>query len=165
MGFKGNFSKYQSKRLAGTVLWSFTLKCTNLMFGESIDIGLFPSDGSQPWYQRDIKFKAGQQIIVNHDTFDWIWYQGDYLAIIDKNNRIIEKWVFQMKEYGPGECPECHGTHKCKKCHGEGFIYPPGRTWEFKTCPQCGGTGICQTCDIPRRGFKLGGAPTGLHPF
>lgn len=165
MGFKGNFSKYQSKRLAGTVLWSFTLKCTNLMFGETIDIGLYPSDGSQPWYQRDIKFKAGQQIIVNHDTFDWIWYQGDYLAIIDKNNRIIEKWVFQMKEYGPGECPECHGTHKCKKCHGEGFIYPPGRTWEFKTCPQCGGTGICQTCDIPRRGFNLGGAPTGLHPF
>lgn len=165
MSFKGQFTRIQSKRLAGCITISFSLKCTNLMFGETVDVALFPSDGSQPWYYRGLKFKAGQTYVFNFDTVDWEWYQGDCAAILGNNDRIVQKWVLQLKEYRPGECPECHGTHKCKKCHGQGFVYPPGKVYEYKTCPDCGGTGTCQTCHVPRRKQRFGGTPTGLHPF
>lgn len=54
MSFKGTFSRYTSNRLHGCVLIGFSLKCTNLFMGETIDVGLFPSDGSQPWYYRSL---------------------------------------------------------------------------------------------------------------
>lgn len=167
MSFKGTFSRIPSQRFAGTIVVSFSLKCTNLMLGETVDIGLFPSDGSQPWYYRDLKFKAGQTYIFNLDTVDWNWYQGDYAAILGKNDKIVEKWALQLTEYGHGECPECHGTHKCRSCQGTGFINPSGTKylWEQITCPKCGGTGICHTCNIPRRRPRFGGSPTGLNPF
>ena len=167
MSFKGTFSRYTSKRLHGCVLISFSLKCTNLMFGETIDVGIFPSDGSQPWYYRSLKFKAGQTYVFNFDSIDWNWYQGDYVAILGAGNKIIQKWVLQLKEYGPGECPDCHGTHKCRHCRGTGFVNPAGTRdlWEQVISPKCGGTGICQTCDVPKRSPRFGGPPTGLHPF
>lgn len=165
MSFKGSFSRIQSNRLAGCIIVSFSLKCTNMLFGETVDVGLFPSDGSQPWYYRGLKFKAGQTYVFNFDTVDWDWHQGDYAAILGKNDKIEKQWQFLMKEYRPGECPECHGTKKCRSCNGQGLIYPPNKPWEFKTCSRCGGTGTCQTCDIPRRKPNFGGGPTGLHPF
>lgn len=167
MGFKGKFSRVQSQRLAGTIIVSFSLKCTNLLMGETVDLGIFPSDGSQPWYYRGLKFKAGQTYVINFDTENWNWCQGDYVAILGKNDKITDKWQLKLKEYAPGECPECHGTHKCKKCRGTGFVNPPGtrNLWEQVSCPDCGGTGICHTCDIPRRQPRFGGPPTGLHPF
>lgn len=167
MSFKGTFSRYTSNRIRGHIFISFSLKCTNLMFGETVDVGIFPSDGSQPWYYRRLKFKAGQTYIFNYDSIDWNWCQGDYVAILGADNKVVKKWVLQLKEYGPGECPECHGTHKCKYCRGTGFMNPPGtrHLWEQVSCPKCGGTGICQTCDIPRRKLRFGGPPTGLHPF
>lgn len=165
MSFKGTFKRVPSSRLANIMVLSFELKCTNLMFGETVDIGLFPSDGSQPWYYRGLNFKAGQTYIFNYDTVNWNWYQGDYAAILGKGDKVIAKWQLQLKEYAPGECPECHGTHKCRTCNGQGMVYPPRKIWEAKFCPQCGGTGICKTCDIPRRAPKYGGGPTGLKPF
>lgn len=167
MSFKGTFSRFASTRLHGSILISFSLKCTNLMFGETVDVGIFPSDGSQPWYYRGLKFKSGQTYIFNYDSIDWNWCQGDYAAILGAGNKIVQKWTLQLKEYAPGECPECHGTHKCHDCHGTGFVNPSGtrHLWEQVQCPKCGGTGICQTCDIPRRAFRFGGPPTGLHPF
>ena len=165
MSFKGTFTRVPSKRLAGCMTISFSLKCTNWLQSETIDVGLFPADGSQPWYFRDLHFKAGQTYEFNYDSIDWFWCQGDYAAILGKDDRIIEKWALQLKEYGPGECPECHGTTKCRNCHGQGYIYPPGKVYEYKTCTKCGGTGICQTCRIPRRKSPSGGGPSGLKPF
>lgn len=166
MSFKGTFKRIPSGRLANIIILSFELKCTNMIFGETVDVGLFPSDGSQPWYFRNLKFKAGQTLVFNFDTVDWSWYQGDYAAILGKNDKILQKWSLNLKEYGPGECPECHGTHRCKTCNGQGFVYPRGRIEQFRTCPTCGGTGVCKTCDVPRRKPKFGGPPTGLgHGF
>lgn len=165
MGFLGTFTRFRSKRLAGGIEISFSLKCTNLIFGETVDIALYPSDGSHPWYFRDQKFKAGQTCDFNFDTVNWQWFQGDYAAIIDKKGKIKQTWVLSLKEYAPGECPDCHGTKICKTCQGKGNIYPPGQIWNFKTCPSCGGTGICQTCEIPRRKPSFGGGPTGLKPY
>lgn len=162
MSFKGTFKRVPSSRLANIIILSFELKCTNMMFGETVDVGLFPSDGSQPWYFRNIKFKVGQSYIFNYDTVDWTWYQGDYAAILGKNDNVIYKWQLQLREYAPGECPECHGTHKCKACNGQGFVYPPSMVWEYKTCKTCGGTGICRTCHVPKRTPRFGGGPTGL---
>ena len=90
MSFKGTFKRVPSSRLANIVILSFELKCTNMMFGETVDVGLFPSDGSQPWYFRDLKFKAGQTYVFNLDTVNWEWFQGDYAAILGKDNKIIE---------------------------------------------------------------------------
>lgn len=163
--FKGTFSRIESRRLAGTIIISFSLKCTNLMFGETVDVAIFPSNGGQPWYFRDLKFKAGETYVFNFDTVDWNWCQGDWAAIVGKNDRIIERWPLQLKEYKPGECPSCHGTHKCRACNGQGFIYPRCETWNYQRCPQCGGTGICQTCYVPRRSGGSGGGPSGLKPF
>lgn len=166
MSFKGTFRRVPSSRLGNIIILSFELKCTNMMFGETVDVGLFPSDGSQPWYFRDLKFKAGQTYVFNHDTVDWSWYQGDYAAILGKNNQIIDRWELRLKEYGPGECPDCHGTKKCRACNGRGLIFPTGKIWEeYQSCKACGGTGICHTCDIPRRKPKFGGLPTGLRGF
>lgn len=167
MSFKGTFLRYASNRLHGSILISFSLKCTNILFGETVDVGIFPSDGSQPWYYRSLKFKSGQTYVFNFDSIDWNWCQGDYAAILGADNKIIQKWTLQLKEYGPGECPECHGTHKCHNCRGTGFVNPSGtrHLWEQVQCSKCGGTGICQTCDIPRRAPRFGGPPTGLHPF
>lgn len=162
MSFKGTFKRIPCNRLAKSLRLSFELKCTNLLFGETVDVGLFPSDGSQPWYFRNLEFKAGQTLVFNYDTVDWDWYQGDYAAILGKNDKIIDKWELRLKEYGPGECPDCHGTHKCRVCHGQGFVYPGGKVYKFQKCNTCGGTGICKTCDVPRRKPKFGGPPTGL---
>lgn len=166
MSFKATFNLIPSKRFNNHIsLWSLTLKCTNVLFGETVDIGLFPSDGSQPWYFRNIKFKAGQSYIFDYDTVDWKWRQDDYAAILGPNNSIVEKFLFHMKEYGPGECPECHGTHKCKKCNGKGYVWPPGRIDLSTRCDRCNGNGICITCDVPYRKPTFQSGPSGLHPF
>lgn len=165
MSFKVNFTKKSSNRLAGIITVSCTITCTNWMFGDTVDIALYDCYGQNPWYYRDLKFKSGQSYTFDYDTVGWQWCQGDYIAIVDKNNKILQKWHLQIPEYRPGECPECHGTHKCRACNGEGYVYPRGKVWQFKRCERCGGTGICQTCDIPRRKQQFGGGPTGLKPF
>lgn len=166
MSLKGSYSIYAPNRLSGMIrLWQFVLKNTNLMFSEKFDIVISDCYGQRPFYFRKLQLKAGQSFAFNVDTVDWQWCQDDFAAIIDSNNRIIKKWPFHLKEYGPGECPECHGMHKCKSCHGQGFVYPRNKIWEYRSCERCGGTGVCMTCNIPRRGPIAGLRPTGLKPF
>lgn len=166
MSLSGNFSLYSSQRLGCSIkLWQFTLKNTNILFSEIVDVIVSDCFGQKPIYFRNIKLKAGQSVAFNFDTVDWEWYQDDFAAVIDSNNKILKKWQFHINEYKPGECPECHGTHKCSHCQGHGMIYPPGKIWELRTCNYCGGTGICLTCDITRRKPILGFGPTGLKPF
>lgn len=165
MGFKGKFEMTSSSRLAGTRVWSFVLKCTNLFMSETVDCMICDEHHQHPFYFRQQTFKAGKSYRFDFDSVDWDWSQGDFFAILGSGDKIVKTWEFRRKIYGPGECPDCHGTHRCKKCHGEGFVYPHGEIWNFKTCPACGGTGECQTCDVPVREPRGGGGPTGLHPF
>lgn len=165
MSFKVAFTKKSSQRFAGIITVSCTITCTNWMLGDTVDIALFDCYRQNPWYYRNLKFKSGQSYTFDYDTVGWQWCQGDFIAIVDNNNNILQKWHLQIPEYRPGECPECHGSHKCRACNGEGYVYPRGRVWKYRRCDKCGGTGICQTCDIPRRKAKYGGGPTGLKPF
>jgi len=166
MSLKGSFTLFYPQRLGGHIkTWQFVLKNTNMMFSETVDVMLMDCHGQKPFYFRNVKLKAGESVAFNLDTVDWEWYQDDFAAIIDSNNKIHKKWQFHIKEYKPGECPDCHGTHKCRYCHGQGMIYPPGKIWEAKACDHCGGTGTCYTCDIPRRKPQMGMGPTGLKPF
>lgn len=162
MGFSGKFTRKPSPRAHNTILISFTLKCTNLFMGETVDIGIFPSNGGQPWFFRDQKLKAGKSYDIDYDTVGWNWYNHDYIAILGKNDRIVQKWELKLKEYAPGECPQCHGTRKCNKCNGQGYVYPKGETWKYSMCTACSGTGICQECNVPQRGPNYGSMPTGI---
>lgn len=162
MGLKGKFELTTSNRLSGFRFYSFVLKCTNLFQSETVDCMISYDGCLQPFIFRNQTFKAGRSYRFDFDTVDWQWYQHDFFAILDKNDIIVEKWQLNLKEYGPGECPECHGTLKCRKCNGQGFIYPPGRVWEYKMCDACGGTGTCHRCDVPKRPGRFGGPPTGI---
>lgn len=162
MGFKGKFELTTSTRLPEVRFHSFILKCTNLLLSETVDCMISDEHNQQPFYFRGQTFKAGRSYRFDFDTVDWQWCQHDFFAILGKNDKVVKKWQLNLKEYKPGECPECHGTLKCKKCNGQGFIYPRGRMWEYKTCDACGGAGTCHTCDIPRRAGRFGGSPTGI---
>lgn len=162
MGFSGKFELAPQKRLANSLLYSFVLTNTRWLGKETVDCMISDEFGQQPWYFRDQTFLAGRSYRFDFDTVDWQWCQHDYFAILGKNDKIIQKWQLNLKEYRPGECPDCHGTKKCKKCHGQGFIYPPNRIWEYKMCDSCGGTGMCYRCDVPKRSGYFGGVPTGI---
>lgn len=165
MSLKGSFSLYTSARLHGGVVWQFVLKNTNMLFGETADVMICDRFGQTPRLYRNLKLKAGQAIAFNIDTIDWGWCQDDFAALVDSNNKIVKKWPFHIKEYQPGECPECHGSHKCKYCNGQGRIFPTGELWNSTMCTHCGGTGVCMTCNIDRRKPIAGMGPTGLKPF
>ena len=162
MSFSGKFELVPQKRAAGMMLYSFVLKNTSWFGSDTFDCMICDELGQQPWYFRDKKLSAGKSFRFDFDTVGWTWYQHDYFAILGKNDKIVEKWQLNLKEYKPGECPDCHGTKKCKKCHGQGFLSPPNKPWEFKNCDACGGTGTCQRCDVPIREYRGGGGPTGL---
>lgn len=163
MSFQGKFYKYRSSRYAGIVGYSFSLKNTNWLLSETVDIGLYPSNGDQPWFYRNLEIKSGQELVFNLDTIQWEWYQDDIIAILDSNGNVKKQWQLHLKEYGPGECPDCHGRKKCRHCNGLGHFMPDFRVFStVRTCEHCGGTGICKTCYIPRRKPRFGGPPTGL---
>ena len=162
MSFRGKFELYPQKRILGTHLYSFVLKCTKFFGSETVDCMISYEGCPMPFFFRDQTFKAGRSYRFDFDTVNWTWYNHDFFAIIDKKGRILKKWELNLKEYAPGECPECHGTKQCKKCHGQGFIYPPGHPEQFKQCNSCGGTGTCHTCDVPVRPYSSGGGPTGI---
>lgn len=165
MGFSGSFTRKMSVRAHSVVLYSFTLKCTNLFQSETVDIGFFPSNGNQPWYWRRVPLKAGKKYDFDYDTENIEWYNHDRIAILDSNGNPIPKytWELNLKEYGPGECPKCHGTKRCRACNGQGYIYPRGQVWNMKMCTACGGTGECQECDVPTRGpGSASGGPRGI---
>lgn len=166
MALKGEFGMFFPNRFLGHIkVWQFVLKNTNMVFSETFDFMLCDCYGQQPFFFRGVKLKPGQSLAFNYDTVDWAWCQDDYAAIIDANNRVLKKWIFHIREYAPGECPECHGTKKCKSCRGQGWVYPPGHIERGERCQRCGGGGKCITCDITYRKPKPGLGPTGLRPF
>ena len=160
--FKGKFETYTSSRMGGFVFHSFVLKCTKWFGSETVDCMISYPNNPNPWYWRNQKFEARHSYQFNFDTVDWQWHNHDFFAILDKKGNIVQKWELNLKEYGPGECPDCHGTHKCKYCNGKGFTFPPSHPEQNQMCKHCGGTGTCQKCNIPTRQGGMGGPPTGI---
>lgn len=158
---KGSFRRVISARAAGLPVYSFELRNTAWLRSVTVDLLISDASGLKPWYFRETVIKAGHSVIFNPDTCGWDWAQGDFCALLGKNDRMESKWELRLKVYAPGECPECHGTHKCSHCRGEGYSFNT-RTVEITRCPYCGGTGVCQTCYIPERGFNAT-APAGSH--
>jgi len=164
MGFKGKFKQMHCNRLGGK-MWSFELTNTD-WFGKSVyNIGIYDIYRQNPWFWRNQVLKSGDTVAFNYDTVDWLFCQGDTVVLMDNNDNVLDSWTLQLREYGPGECPECHGSHVCRRCGGQGHVWPRGKMEEYAKCPDCDGTGICQTCNVPRREPRYGGVPTGLNPF
>ena len=93
---------------------------------------------------------TNESFIFNYDSCGWDWCQGDFFAILGKNDKIQKRWDLNLKVYGRGECPECHGSHRCVKCNGTGTIRN-SHNHTIDSCPTCNGTGICQKCYVPMR--------------
>lgn len=151
MSLKGSFYWSHSMRQGGRKVISFTLKCTNLFQSETLDAAIMAGTGQiQPMIFRQIMIKAKETLRFDFDTVNWDWCQGDIFAILDKKGQMDRKWVLNLKTYAPGECPECHGTHKCWCCNGTGIV-SDRRTHTISQCSTCYGTGVCQACFIPMR--------------
>ena len=165
MGIKGEFYRKMSTRFHGLPIISFVIKNTNFFQKEVIRLSITSSIHHDTWYWRNLELKSGTGMEISYDTTNWEICQGDIVFLLGENDEILDQWQLQLPEYGPGECPECHGSEKCATCNGEGYVYPRGRVEEFKPCPKCGATGVCQTCYVPRRVPKSAGGPTGLRPF
>ena len=164
MGLKGTFKQVHCNRLGGK-MWSFELTNTS-WFGEKVyNLGIYDTFRQNPWFWRGEILKSGNTVSFNYDTVDWLFCQGDSVVLLDDNDNVLDSWTLQLREYGPGECPECHGSHKCRKCGGQGYLFPKHGDEVYVKCPDCDGTGVCQTCNVPRREPRYGGAPSGLNPF
>lgn len=152
MSFRGKFEWYNSIQQGGKKAITFTLTCKNMFMRETFDCAIMDSSGQQPsQIRRRIKLKPKESFVFNYDTCGWDWCIGDFFAIIDSNNdNILERWDVDVKVYGRGECPECHGSHRCSKCNGTGIMNNP-YTHTMSQCPVCSGTGLCQTCYVPVR--------------
>lgn len=151
MGLVGSFDWYHSLQQGGKRAISFTLTCDNMITNEIFDCAIVDSTGQQPTQiRRQLKLKPNQSFTFNYDTCGWDWCQDDYFAILGKDNKIKKRWDLNLKIFGPGECPECHGSHRCVKCNGSGVLRD-ARTHTISSCPTCNGTGECQKCYIPLR--------------
>ena len=166
MSFRGKFEPFTSLRQGGKNTYSFTLTCKNMLMPETFDCAIMDSTGQQPTqFHRHLKLKANESMAFNFDTCGWDWCDGDFFAILDKNERIKQQWDFKPKIYARGECPECHGSHKCIKCNGSGVIKDI-HTHTISSCRTCNGTGICQKCYVPiRSGSNIAQEVYGTHPL
>lgn len=163
MSFKGEFYWTHSMRQGGRKAISFTLKCTNLFQSETFDAAIIAGTGQvQPMIFRQQTIKAKESLRFDFDTVNWNWCQGDIFAILDKKGQMDQKWVLNLKTYAPGECPECHGTHKCRQCNGTGII-TDRHTHTISSCTVCNGTGICQICFIPMRNASQISGSNSIH--
>lgn len=166
MSFRGKFESFTSLRQGGKKAYSFTLTCKNLFMTETFDCAIIDSTGQEPTqFHRYLKMKANESRAFNYDTCGWDWHQGDYFAILGKNDEIKQRWDLNLKIYARGECPECHGSHKCNKCNGSGILKDI-HTHTITSCRACNGTGICQKCYVPiRSGSTLAQEVYGTHPL
>ena len=156
MSFRGSFDWFSSLHQGGKRAISFTLTCKNMLMPETFDCAIIDSSGQQPTQiRRRLKLKPNESFTFNYDTCGWDWCQGDLFAILGKNDKIQKRWELNLKVYGKGECPECHGSHRCVKCNGTGTIRNQ-HIHTISACPTCNGTGVCQTCYVPiRQGSNL----------
>lgn len=155
MGLKGKFTWFNSLHQGGRKAITFTLTCDNWLSSEVFDCAILDGKGEiPPQIRRQLKLPSGKSFIFNYDTCGWDWCQGDFFAVLGKNDKIKERWDLNLREYKRGECPDCHGTHKCMACNGNGII-TDNRSHTIIKCRVCNGTGICQTCYIPKRGVDL----------
>lgn len=162
MSLNGQFNQITSNRLPGVRMYSFTLTNSEWFGSEKFDCMLCDAAGQQPWFYREQNLKAGATMRFDFDTVGWTWCQGDFFAILGRKDKIEKSWQLRLKEYRPGECPECHGTHKCDHCNGQGYSF--SFNGGVSQCPHCGGTGICQTCYIPQRRPKVvSSGPSGVY--
>lgn len=139
-------------RQGGRKAISFTLTCTNWFQDETFDAAIYDGYGMiQPIVFRQLTLQANSSLIFDYDKIEWNWCNGDTFAILDKNGRpTSDAWTLNLKVYAPGECPECHGSHRCRQCGGRGH-YTNRHTHTVEYCSACNGSGICQTCYVPIR--------------
>ncbi len=151
MGLVGSFEWFRSLHQGGKKAISFTLKCDNMITNEIFDCAIIDSTGQQPTQvRRQLKLKPNESFTFNYDTCGWDWCQDDYFVILGKGDSIKKRWDLNLRIYAPGECPECHGSHKCVQCSGSGVQRNP-QTHTISSCQICNGTGECQKCYIPLR--------------
>ena len=151
MAIKGFFRQQTAVMPSGIQRKIVTLMLTNSNWlgHEQFDV-VFSDMGHVNTATFDIELKAGQSIELDVRNTGWDWCMGDYAAIVDKKGREQQRWDFKPRIYGPGECPECHGTRRCAACQGRGQW--PDRTNRLVICHNCMGSGQCQTCYVPVRG-------------
>ena len=156
MGLQGKYSWFESLNQGGKKAVSFTLTCDNLFQSETFDCAIVDGTGQlPPQIRRQLKLKPKESFRFDYDTCGWNWCQGDYFAILGKDDQLLKRWDLNLKVYGRGECPECHGTHKCRQCGGNGYVKDYG-SHTITSCRACRGTGVCQTCYVPiRQGTPL----------
>lgn len=157
MALKGTFHWFNSLHQGGRKAISFTLYCDNLFQSETFDCAIIDGSGQLPsQIRRQLTLKAKQSFKFDYDTCGWNWCVGDYFALLGKNDQIQKRWDVDVKIYGQGECPDCHGTQRCSQCNGSGSIYHM-QIHSYSQCPVCGGTGVCPTCYVPiRQGTNFG---------
>lgn len=162
MALKGTFNWFNSLHQGGRKAISFTLYCDNLFQSETFDCAIIDGSGQlPPQIRRQVTLKAKQSFRFDYDTCGWNWCIGDYFALLGKNDQIQKRWDVDMKIYGRGECPDCHGTQRCRQCYGAGSIYQK-QIHSYSQCPACNGTGVCQTCYVPiRQGTNIGNQVLG----
>lgn len=148
MSFQGGFNRITSLQLK-IPTYSFSLKCTNWTRDETIDVMINGPNAPNPFVFRSLKFKPNEIRVFNHDSVKWYFCQDDIVAILGRDDKIIQHWQLHIPVYRIGECPECHGTHKCGHCQGQGFFFD--HYYNLHSCQYCGGTGKCQTCYVPIR--------------
>jgi hypothetical protein len=147
MGLKGSFHRKNSTKLFGIPIMAFVIENTNFLQSETFDLSISDGFGRNTWFWRNQVLKRGEYMEFSLDTVNKEICQGDIVCLLGANDKVLQRWQLQLPEYAPGECPECHGTHKCSACNGNGY--------DFKTlqqCKRCGATGVCPTCYIPQRG-------------
>jgi len=151
MELSGQFYWFESLRLGGRKAISFVLRNDNLLRDEVFDCAIVDGSGqTQPQIRRQLVLKPRQEFKFDYDTCDWDWCPGDYFAILGAKGKVKERWDCSPSVYAPGECPQCHGTHKCPQCGGNGFINDFS-SHTVSSCMACHGTGCCQQCYIPTR--------------
>lgn len=155
MGLKGEFFWNRSKRRGGKKIISFDLKNENIFQSETFDAVII-GQNVEPMFFNQLQLNAGKCYRFDYDSVDWDWCLGDTFAILDKNRDTKQKWNLNIPMYGPGECPDCHGTHRCMYCRGSGTI-TDSRTHMINMCMNCFGTGECQKCYVPIRLKKTSG--------
>lgn len=132
---------------------SFVLTNDNFFSSETFNAGIVNAQTGQLGMQfARLKLQCDKSLRFDYDTVDWDWCQGDTFVILDSNGRVKHHWTLQVPVPRPGECGECHGTHRCGACGGSGIIRNSGYGGYADRCSRCGGTGICQTCYVPVRG-------------